>query len=268
MVRFYWIAILSLVALLTTAAAEPESRHSDNDRSETGKQKVATAGKIAGTTVDASMPSRTAKGCSDLNEKRDSDLCAQWKSADAARDAAEYAFWSLIVGVIGTIALIWTLLDTRLSAIRQQRAYIRVDQRDGFIQPDKPILIPLAIINYGSTPARKLVTWSATVVRKVGWDWSDDPDANPVKHRPTVGVTVHPGNPHLIQLGTEEPINRAVYNAIMSGQSAVYFRGVIDYKDVFGRWRKTTFQFEFHGSDRGNSQNGLLRISQSGNDAT
>lgn len=58
-------------------------------------------------------PSKLERPCNEGGDDRESDLCAQWKAADAARDAADYTFWALILGAVGTIGLFWTLYYTR-----------------------------------------------------------------------------------------------------------------------------------------------------------
>lgn len=51
--------------------------------------------------------------CDYGEEKRESDLCAQWKAADSAAQAAKWAKWSFFLGALGTLGLFWTLFYTR-----------------------------------------------------------------------------------------------------------------------------------------------------------
>lgn len=60
--------------------------------------------------------------CSQRNYGSNSDLCAQWKAADAARDAAEWACWSIWVGVAGTIGLMINLVYTRKAVLAAEAA--------------------------------------------------------------------------------------------------------------------------------------------------
>lgn len=41
------------------------------------------------------------RGCQPGHDNRQSDLCAQWKAADAAAESANWAFWTLIASIIG-----------------------------------------------------------------------------------------------------------------------------------------------------------------------
>jgi hypothetical protein len=49
------------------------------------------------------IASRPDKGCEQGKDRRDSDLCAQWKAADAATDAAQAAWWQFWLGTVGLI---------------------------------------------------------------------------------------------------------------------------------------------------------------------
>ena len=56
------------------------------------------------TTGDVQLtPSAVDVGCKVGNDDRRSDLCAQWKAADAASASAKWAFWTLVVGFIGLV---------------------------------------------------------------------------------------------------------------------------------------------------------------------
>ncbi|MFY8093375.1 MAG: hypothetical protein ACOVN0_07835 [Niveispirillum sp.] len=59
----------------------------------------------------------TSKPCVSGQDNRKSDLCAQWKAADAAYNSAIFAFWSLLISIFGFFGLILTLFYTRKSSI-------------------------------------------------------------------------------------------------------------------------------------------------------
>jgi hypothetical protein len=206
-------------------------------------------------------------GCRDRQDKRDSDLCAQWKAADSASDAASYAFWTLLVSAVGTALLVWTLWETRETSRRELRAYLRVEPfGEGIVQPDKKVCWPFHIINYGATPAIACAIESSIVVRPPDWDWSNDPAPGKYgEKRPS--ITIHPDSPALIKLEMSEHLPRAGFEAVMQGRAVIFGRGLIHYKDVFGRRRHTSFQVEFHGADAGkNGVGGHIRIAANGND--
>ncbi len=57
------------------------------------------------------FPNRTP--CEDPKSESESDLCAQWKSANAAEDSAFWTKWGFWVAVIGSSLLLWQIALTR-----------------------------------------------------------------------------------------------------------------------------------------------------------
>lgn len=51
--------------------------------------------------------------CQPGEDQRQSDLCAQWKAADAASDAAWWAMAGTVVALLGTVGLYWQIHLTR-----------------------------------------------------------------------------------------------------------------------------------------------------------
>ena len=85
---------------------------------------------------DANRPDSTSKPCTNEMENRNSDLCAQWKAADAARDAANWAWWQLVISAAGLLGLIVSLFFTR-------RALVAADNTNkAFIRAEAGILVP------------------------------------------------------------------------------------------------------------------------------
>lgn len=64
-------------------------------------------------------PDPTTVPCDPAADMRTSDLCAQWKAADAARDGANWTLWAFIIGTIinlGTLVFVGlTFRETRKS---------------------------------------------------------------------------------------------------------------------------------------------------------
>jgi hypothetical protein len=97
-------------------------------------------------------------------DARTSDLCAQWKAADAAQDAA---WWAKFSGLFGGLGLILTLgavgaalhsnYIARDTARRQLRAYIGIDAASiEFVKAGEDganRAIHVSIKNFGQTPA-------------------------------------------------------------------------------------------------------------------
>ena len=64
------------------------------------------------------LPSVSApdRGCQPGQDKRESDLCAQWKAADAAADSAYWTFWTFFIALIGLVVGGGTLVAAWLAA--------------------------------------------------------------------------------------------------------------------------------------------------------
>jgi hypothetical protein len=254
----------ALAGLALVGAGPEESKQPIQGNSATETQKASET--IAAAIRQTISPTEKDGGCQNGSDKRDSDLCAQWKAADAARDAANYALWTLLLSGVGTGLLIWTLWETRQTAMREQRAYIRTHPDRLDLIPEKPITVIFLVHNYGSTPARSGVFSYGLCVRPPGWIWdSPNPAAPPADDQ--TKLIFHPGDPGKIRLATLDPAPPGVIDAIMNGQAVVYGRGTIFYTDVFRRKRKTSFQFEVHGADviEGSMP---IRMAPDGNDFT
>ncbi|WP_305097120.1 hypothetical protein [Croceibacterium aestuarii] len=73
-------------------------------------------------------PSEDEGPCGPGRYRSEEDLCAQWKAADSARDAADYAFWGLILAAIGTVGLLATLHYTRKAVLAAEEATKDADE--------------------------------------------------------------------------------------------------------------------------------------------
>lgn len=122
-----------------------------------------------GITTAQSVP--TDVGCKPGIDDRRSDLCAQWKAADAAEVAAQAARDTYDLTLIGTIAIVVTLLLTLLGnwiALRavetEHRPYLAITSiiceplYEIVNQADQAIVMMTATIrNTGSTPATRVM---------------------------------------------------------------------------------------------------------------
>ena len=205
------------------------------------------------------------RGCEDRRDNLSSDLCAQWKAADAAKESATWTRLTFWAGVLGTVFLVWTLWETRQAAQREQRAYVRVEPSgEGAVKAGQRIRLPLKVDNYGTTPARDLSFQQCIVVRKTGWTWDDEPKG--VEEGNRTYITLHPGSPMMVAIEMDDPLPEDVHGAICRGEACVFAKGTVHYRDVFGQKRKTVISMEFSGDDCVNS--GALRMAAHGNIAT
>lgn len=70
-------------------------------------------------------------GCADRKDRRDSDLCAQWKAADAAFDSARAAERQTIIGWIGLLLGSITMAAAIAAAMYAKRAAIATEATVG-----------------------------------------------------------------------------------------------------------------------------------------
>jgi hypothetical protein len=259
--------ILAIAGLILIGSSQPPKSSNQGGDTDTAANISDAANSISTALIQAGKSGEKDGGCQDRKDKRDSDLCAQWKAADAADNAANYAFWTLVISTFGTGLLVWTLWETRDTSHRELRAYLRIEPvGEGVVQPDKKISWPFQIINYGATPATHCVIESSVVVRPPDWDWQKQTS---LPHDTIVRpeITIHPDSPSVIKLEMDNPLPREVFDAIMGGKAVVFGKGIVQYRDVFRRRRFTSFQVEFHGADAGKGGiGGRIRIAARGND--
>jgi hypothetical protein len=61
-------------------------------------------------------------GCQPGQDNRKSNLCAQWKAADSAREAADWAKWQMWVSAFGLLGLVMSLHYTRKAVLAAEDA--------------------------------------------------------------------------------------------------------------------------------------------------
>lgn len=95
--------ILAIAGLMLIGTSPSKQAHA---QPQSAQNASTLAGKSAAANVAAPewpvAPSRD-QGCKPGRDDRKSDLCAQWKAADAASNAAQWAWWQLVAGVVGLL---------------------------------------------------------------------------------------------------------------------------------------------------------------------
>ena len=197
--------------------------------------------------------------CDEKNDDRRSELCAQWKAVDAAREGVQFSILSLIIssalGLISTILLIWTLGETRAISRRELRAYIsaRPGTLSHFRNTDgsEHVRFSFTLRNGGSTPAYELVHMgSAAVLTEAQAElhatrsWGDIPKVG----RPN-SMVVHSGEEAEGEIGPPDAIAADQLNALRSGQAQLYVFGLILYRDTFRKRRQTKFCYSLDADE-------------------
>jgi hypothetical protein len=185
MPRGYRCIIVAFVGWLSLAAGPPGNSAGGPKNSATSEQQQS-LDRIASAVEKAAQPSEHDAQCNKGENRRSSDLCAQWKAADAAKLAANVALWVGIVGTfIGGLTLFAAIqaarwakkaaIETEKGATAAERA-VSETQRIGEAQTraylsivacsilfkDGKISLQPTIRNSGQSPALK-VRWKAAV---------------------------------------------------------------------------------------------------------
>ena len=134
--------------------------------------------------------------CHQPEGQGESDLCAQWRAANAAKDGAFWTKWGVWIGIIGSSLLLWQIILTRqavedtseateamresnrITAHRNElelRPYLGLDGENATIELDPSMdevteehtflgfKIKIVVRNFGSTPAKKVI-WKYTIL--------------------------------------------------------------------------------------------------------
>lgn len=197
-------------------------------------------------------PDKLAQPCKAGDDLRDSDLCAQWKAADAAAEGANWAWVSGIATIISAIAVGLALHSNwiaRETARRQLRAYAFVDHKQTVItRPQVGIRLgwTIKIGVFGQTPAYNLRggIHFQLVPRPLaeGFDFSKRP---PVTES---SVTIlPPGEDRHIFICGGEICTQDDLEQLNAGTKQLLMWGWIEYNDAFGTLRKLEYAYTAYG---------------------
>lgn len=242
------VALLTL-ALLTTANASaplPSGESQEADQQAAPAQRSTDTRKAAETVASAIRETIKDSGCKDGSDLRDSELCAQWKAVDAARDAATYAWWTLLVSAVGTGLLVWTLRETRANARRELRAYVsvRVISTEIEVVPSKELRFKQQTVahNGGSTPAYDFVSFGHITAGPHDRISKELAKVIPIQKAALEGGSViHAGEdlPMISDKVSTLPIS--ALDAVLNGAVDFYLFGTVSYRDTFGTRRRTDY---------------------------
>jgi hypothetical protein len=241
-----WLILVGANQPAADTAKQGQTRVDRNDGADADNAAEAIARAINNTVQPAIQDS----GCSDRSDKRDSDLCAQWKAADAARDAADYALWALFLTAVGTGLLYVTLRETRLTSRRQLRAYVYAEPTNLIsYEKSKRIEAEYAIRNAGSTPAYDVIHGGGIDVFPIreAKDFFDVQNAD-IRTGEETPVVIHAGQQTFGAVERKDfVIDEDLLRLLAGGGSALYVWGFVEYKDAFRRRRRGRFCYRLNG---------------------
>ncbi|WP_165363549.1 hypothetical protein, partial [Sphingobium cupriresistens] len=185
-------------------------------------------------------------GCQYGPERRDSDLCAQWKAADAAHDAAQYALWGIGIGIVGTGFLYVTFRETRRVSRAQLRAYVSIKPLGLRIKENgigKQITAGLKVRNGGQTPAYNVV-WHGNIVAltsEIAIGFFDDSNNEPLPMRNPRPTLINSNDEIDGDLESVDDLSPIDWSMVQTGAKHLYLYGTGEYRDVFNRPHENRF---------------------------
>ena len=257
MPRGYRCIILAAVGWLSLAAAPHPDAKAETPNPKATQKATQSAPAITATpqAVKEVEPPKKQPRCGPRQYGDDDDLCAQWKAADAAGDAAWWAMASFWIGVTGTGGLLASIYYTRravLAAVTSNenaqealahaknmaeielRPYLHIDaisfQEVDLISVNTPISI--TVRNFGSTPATRFRIEAGADLRNTA---KTEHPARSIRLRRYPSVDeIPPG--HAATITVPGPIR----NGGGGSNSAIFCSVLFHYADKFGsdhkRW--------------------------------
>lgn len=196
---------------------------------------------------------RISRACGPGQEDRNSDLCAQWKAADAAADAAWWARFGGLATIFSLLAVALATYETvranriaREAMQRQLRAYVSKWAEIQDLTVGKTPWVSLEFRNDGQTPAynvrqRCFAEPFCPQISGELFDLGDHPRARPAPvMSPGGSLSVHPWLPS--EWTSEQ---QAEFDA---GRLNIFTWGDLHYVDAFGHERKCAWR-AYHSRD-------------------
>lgn len=249
MPKDYRCTIAAIVVYLVLIGAGPapggdRRTHQSATRGHLADQRPATDPAAPKTDVTPSPD----PGCPDRKDDRHSDLCAQWKAADAAADASWWAMAAFYLGVAGTAGLLLSIHYTRRAVaaaavanttaregIEAEKAaqrpwviYDRLDVpwiRQAANQPPVSVAFWMKWRNYGTSPAFQCYSYQEYKVVPIE---APPPVFNREVEPPATYMAVGPGGEasgYPIRLTPQE------YSDLCNNRVKVFYYNRIMYRD-------------------------------------
>lgn len=270
------VGIAGLILIGSSKAPQPPAK-AEQQQSQAKSDNAAPDTKAM--PAKASKQVQTAKNsqpCGNGRYRSDGDLCAQWKAADAARDAANWAWWQLGLSALGVLGLGLTLWfnfralklaegaseetkdalviaernadaaikmveQAEITALQQLRAYVFPTSLNFFsFAAGHAIAAQMTFANNGNTPARNVVAWFAIKVGPI--DALDDFFVRPDDSLDNfIGVLI-PRQSCVRNKTTPEEVRPELFKSFGGRTQTAYLFGEVTYLDTFKKDRISRFR--------------------------
>ncbi len=220
-----WRIIFAAVGWLTLSAQQPKSAaQSQQDQSAAALNTSTTR------IVDAinNIVPEDDKGCEDREDKRSSDLCAQWKAADAAHDAANYTWLAVGLSFLGTVFVALTFWDQRQVSRAQLRAYVSIQagKLEQWSQEDGSRIVEFnfTMKNAGTTPAYKAIHMGNVYIftPEAAREYFNKPAESRIRVGEPHSAVIHNGQEQPGCVRSYDPIPKTMFDQIAKGRGPIY----------------------------------------------
>ena len=120
--------VVAIVGLILIGAAPNKDGINQPDQSPAQKAETDQLKALVAAIKESNKPPKPDNGCKAGKDDRGSDLCAQWKAADAAKDAAWWTFFAAITTVVGVVIGGFTLFAAGYAAWYAKKAAIETEK--------------------------------------------------------------------------------------------------------------------------------------------
>lgn len=242
-------------------------------------QSSTTVAPAATKAVEPAEPTEYVRPCNPGQDRRGSDLCAQWKAADGTVESAVWAKWQTILSGLGLIGLFYSLHLTRKAvgeakdatavadaalkaqeehAKRQLRAYVAVEAETlNSLQVGQRPAYLIIVRNSGQTPARNVRLYVRHKITSRGSELGLEIEPYDVP-----AFVIGAASEVIRQREKKLPLTLEQLRLITTGKCVQICKGVVLYEDVFGDEQMTRFSVQFEGAAQ------KLAIHGSWNEAT
>lgn len=250
MSKRYWGYIAAIGLTLAAHHPEAEAKAQQGEREERVANAIDDIATLYRQQTERLESAPESQPCEPGDDKRDSDLCAQWKAADAAASAAWWASvgtWvSSISGFFVVIALFLAFQSNRIaraSAQAQLRPYVHADGVGWALRVnggDTFLDMKVQFRNAGQTPAKNVRMGAVAYFTK--------PDEAPPNVNMMVDVSTEKqplGPASCVSVTVISPLIEADATEVWAGKKNLFVVGVATYEDPFSKVeRKTTCHYK------------------------
>lgn len=231
-----WVVVVGVTLLAFGSLAQADTKKSPPEV----PSKVEITGRVDVSDVTQRPADPTQQPCDPPQNVRSSDLCAQWKAADAARDSATWSMVSAIVSTVTLFAIGFGFWQTQDTQQREYRAYLKPVIK-GIEADDKSVGVLATVENYGRTPAFDL---HGSYKVEIGTIFPEEPTWL-LYDMPVSFSALHPGKPEVLNGAIPMIVDPSKMKKLIEEQCTALVTIELNYRDVFRKMRSASLKRRF-----------------------